>query len=111
MVDDFGDPGNVFIENGQGRVIYDEDGFSEISSTAPKINYQVPNGVPQVYQPTPNTCWAASFTMMLMQAGSFLAASAATERTISPDSHHGGARRSNLIHPPLLTSRTTVTIS
>ncbi len=66
MVDDFGDPGNIYIENGQGRVIYDEDGFSEIISTVPKINYQVPNGVPQVYQPTQNTCWAASFTMMLM---------------------------------------------
>lgn len=29
MLDDGGDPNSVWIENGDGRVIYDEDGFSE----------------------------------------------------------------------------------
>ena len=29
MVDDAGDPNNIWIENGQGRVVYDKDGFSE----------------------------------------------------------------------------------
>lgn len=29
MIDDNGDPNNEFIENGEGRVFHDEDGFSE----------------------------------------------------------------------------------
>jgi hypothetical protein len=29
MIDDNGDPSNVYIENGQGRVFYDSDGLSE----------------------------------------------------------------------------------
>ena len=29
MIDDNGDPQNVWIENGEGRVAYDQDGFSE----------------------------------------------------------------------------------
>ncbi len=29
MIDDMGDPQEVWIENGEGRVIYDQDGFSE----------------------------------------------------------------------------------
>ncbi len=32
MLDNKGNPGNVWIENGQGRVIYDSDGFSEKTS-------------------------------------------------------------------------------
>lgn len=66
MIDNFGNPGFVFIQNGEGRVIYDQDGFSEITSTSPKFDYQVPNGVPLVPQPNDFTCWAASMTMMIM---------------------------------------------
>lgn len=33
MIDDYGDPQNYFAENGQGRVIYDSDGFSELVGT------------------------------------------------------------------------------
>lgn len=29
MIDDNGDPQNIWIENGEGRVLYDSDGFSE----------------------------------------------------------------------------------
>ncbi len=33
MIDNFGNQSNIWIENGQGRVIYDQDGFSEKTST------------------------------------------------------------------------------
>jgi len=31
MIDNFGNPAGVWIENGEGRVIHDQDGFSEIA--------------------------------------------------------------------------------
>lgn len=36
MVDDMGDVGGVWIENGEGRVFYDEDGFSPKTGSTPK---------------------------------------------------------------------------
>ncbi len=34
MIDDYGDPSNIWIEKGQGRVIYDKDGMSEKTAKA-----------------------------------------------------------------------------
>lgn len=43
MVDDFGDPKRVWIEKGQGRVIYDEDGFSEVVGKNPAWYERLPD--------------------------------------------------------------------
>lgn len=60
MVNDNGDPGGVFIENGEGRVIYDQDGFSEkVGTTAPW--YEKLPSCPCTYEEakalTEDNCW------------------------------------------------------
>lgn len=42
MIDNFGNESNVWIENGQGRVIYDQDGFSEKTSSKSTVVSHLP---------------------------------------------------------------------
>jgi hypothetical protein len=44
MLDNFGNPGGVWIGNGEGRVIYDSDGFSEKVTVSKSDNSDSANG-------------------------------------------------------------------
>lgn len=44
MIDNYGNPGGVWIGNGEGRVIYDSDGFSEKVTVSKSDNSETGNG-------------------------------------------------------------------